>query len=59
MTKRPTVAMDGFNKVKPISEGYQVKGGVNTTSRITVRPAPPAPTRPSASSSANTSTSKK
>ena len=58
MTKRPTVAMDGFNKVKPISEGYQVKGGVNTTSRITVRPAPPAPTRPSAASAGKTSTSK-
>lgn len=41
------IAMDNFNKVKPISEGYVVKGGVNTTSRITVRPPAPAPMRPS------------
>lgn len=48
MTDRRAVTMDGFNKVKPISEGYEVKGGVNTTSRITTRPPPPAPMRPAA-----------
>jgi hypothetical protein len=44
MTDR--VAMAGFNKVRPISEGYVVKGGVNSTSRIEVRPPAPAPMRP-------------
>ena len=33
--------------VPPITEGRVNKGGVNATSRITVRPAPPAPMRPS------------
>ena len=42
MTDRKTT-MDGFNKAKPITEGYAVKGGVNTTSRITTRPPPPPP----------------
>ena len=48
-TRRPTVmAMDGFSKVKPLSEGYVVKGGVNATSRITTRPPAPQPMRPTA-----------
>jgi hypothetical protein len=37
--------MDGFGKVKPLTEGYVVKGGVNTTSRITTRPPAPTPIR--------------
>ena len=47
MTDR--VAMDGFSKVRPISEGYVVKGGVNATSQIVVRPPAPAPMRPAVS----------
>jgi hypothetical protein len=47
MTNRQDIAMDGFNKVKPITEGHVVKGGVNSTSRITTRPPAPAPMRPS------------
>lgn len=47
MTDRK-MTMDGFSKVKPITEGYAVKGGVNTTSRITTRPPPPSPLRPPA-----------
>ncbi len=50
MTNRRTMAMDGFSKVKPITEGYVVKGGVNATSRITTRPPAPAPMRPSGAS---------
>lgn len=46
MTKPNDVAMDGFNKVMPITEGRVNKGGINATSRITVRPPPPAPMRP-------------
>lgn len=38
--------MDGFGKVKPLTEGRVNKGGINPTSRITVRPPPPAPMRP-------------
>ena len=48
MTKPTGVAMDGFDKVRPITEGRVNKGGINTTSRITVRPPPPAPMRPAA-----------
>jgi hypothetical protein len=47
MTNR--ITMDGFSKVRPINEGYVVKGGVNATSQISVRPAAPAPMRPAAS----------
>jgi len=47
MTK--TIAMDGFSKVRPINEGYVVKGGVNATSQIAARPPAPAPMRPAAS----------
>jgi hypothetical protein len=36
------IAMDGFNKVRPLNEGYLAKGGINSTSQIKVRP--PAPT---------------
>jgi hypothetical protein len=50
MTTR--VAMDGLNKVSPISEGYVVKGGVNLTFQFSARPPAPAPMRPSASASA-------
>ncbi len=46
MTKPTGVAMDGFDKVRPITEGRVDKGGINTTSRIIVRPPPPAPMRP-------------
>jgi hypothetical protein len=49
MAKQTAMAMDGFSKVKPLNEGYVVKGGVNTTTRITTRPPPPAPMRPAAS----------
>ena len=49
MTERRNT-MDGFSKVKPISEGYVVKGGINATSRIVTRPPAPAPMRPAASS---------
>jgi len=52
MTDQRKTAMDGFNKVKPITEGYVVKGGVNTTSRITTRPPPPAPMKPPVSGAA-------
>ncbi len=49
MTNRTRpMAMDGFSKVKPLSEGYITKGGVNSTSRITTRPPAPAPMRPAA-----------
>jgi len=46
MTTR--IAMDGFSRVRPINEGYVVKGGVNAASQIAVRPPAPAPMRPSA-----------
>jgi hypothetical protein len=49
MTTDRRVAMDGFSKVRPLTEGYIVKGGVNTTSRITTRPPAPQPMRPSPS----------
>ena len=42
------MAMDGFNKVRALNEGYVAKGGVNATSRITTRPPAPAPMRPAA-----------
>lgn len=58
MTNPRGMAMDGFGKVKPISEGYVVKGGVNSTSRITTRPPPPAPMRPAASAKPPATTSK-
>jgi hypothetical protein len=50
MANGSKMAMDGFGKVKPITEGYVVKGGVNATSRITTRPPAPAPMRPAAAS---------
>ena len=50
MTQR-TMAMDGFSKVKPIGEGYVVKGGVNSTSRITVRPPAPQAMKPASPAS--------
>ncbi len=53
MTTRPVMAMDGFSKVRPINEGYVVKGGVNATSQITTRPPAPAPMRPAASQSSS------
>ena len=35
---------DGAIKVRPLTEGYLIKGGRNeTTSQITKRPPPPAP----------------
>lgn len=43
MTNRQGTTMDGFGKVKPITEGYVVKGGVNSVSRITTRPPAPQP----------------
>lgn len=50
-----TFAMDGFSKVKPISEGYVVKGGVNAASQIKERPSAPAPIRrPSSTNTAPT-----
>jgi hypothetical protein len=36
------LAMDGFNKVQPLNEGYISKGGINSTSQIKVRPPAPA-----------------
>ncbi len=42
------MAMDGSNKVKPLTEGYVVKGGVNATSGITTRPPAPQPMRSAA-----------
>jgi hypothetical protein len=54
MTKPNSLAMDGFNRIKPLQEGYVVKGGVNTASEITVRPPPPAPMRPAVSTSGST-----
>lgn len=57
MTTKHVAAMDGFSKVRPISEGYLVKGGVNATSQITTRPDAPAPTRPAASQSPTASAS--
>jgi hypothetical protein len=48
MTERRTLAMDGFSKLKPLNEGYVVKGGVNATSQITTRPPAPAPMWPAA-----------
>ena len=44
MARPPETAMDGFGKVKPLTEGRVNKGGINATSGITVRP--PAPMRP-------------
>jgi hypothetical protein len=42
-----TFAMDGFNKVQPLHEGYLAKGGLNNTSQIKTRPpAPPILTKP-------------
>lgn len=49
MSDRNTYAMDGFGKVKPLSEGYVVKGGINATTQVTTRPPPPRPMRPAAS----------
>lgn len=50
MSKVQTKTMDGFGKVKPLTEGYEVKGGINTTSRIVTRPPPPGPMRAPAGS---------
>ncbi len=52
MAKHTATATDMFGKVKPLTEGYVVKGGINTTTRITTRPPPPAPMRPAANSTA-------
>lgn len=52
------LAMDGFNKVKPITEGRVVKGGVNTTSRILTRPPPPQPMRPATGAAATSESAK-
>ena len=40
------IAADSSVRVKPLTEGYIRKGGVNTSSRITERPPAPAPMRP-------------
>jgi len=37
------MAMDGFGKLRPVTEGYVVKGGVNKKTNITVRPPAPKP----------------
>ncbi|WP_155856286.1 MULTISPECIES: hypothetical protein [Acidiphilium] len=34
--------MDGFGKIKPLTEGYIAKGGRNLSSTITQRPPAPA-----------------
>ena len=50
--KRPSrMDHDGYVKVRPLTEGYSVKGGQNPpTSQIGKRPPPPPPTpRPGAS----------
>lgn len=53
MTERNKIVMDGFSKVRLISEGYINKGGVNATTRINSRPPPPAPMKPAASSASS------
>ncbi len=46
MTDGPEVvrgmAMDGFGKIPPLTEGYIAKGGRNLTSQIVQRPPAPA-----------------
>jgi hypothetical protein len=46
MADRPKVvhgmAMDGFGKIQPLTEGYISKGGRNLTTRIVERPPAPA-----------------
>lgn len=44
------MTMDGFGKLRPVTEGYVVKGGVNTQTRITVRPPAPTPSKSASSS---------
>jgi hypothetical protein len=51
MVERPTLAMDGFSKIKPLTEGSVAKGGVNNTSQITVRPPAPAVLKPAKAAS--------
>ncbi len=36
------MAMDGFGKIQPLTEGYISKGGRNLTTRIVERPPAPA-----------------
>jgi hypothetical protein len=45
------MAMDGFGKLRPVMEGYVVKGGVNNTTRIVARPPAPKPSATAANSS--------
>jgi len=51
--KTGKMAMDGFGRVKPLTEGYLSKGGQNSTSKITARPPAPAPMRPASSSASS------
>jgi hypothetical protein len=43
------MAMDGFGRVRPLTEGHLRKGGLNATSQIRERPPGPAPMRRAAS----------
>ena len=47
----PQLAFDGYIKVRPLTEGYSVKGGQNSpTSQVVNRPPSPKPVpRPSVS----------
>lgn len=58
MAKTPSLALEGFTRVKPLTEGHIVKGGVNTTSKITTRPPAPAKFEPRARASDPSTTAK-
>lgn len=47
MSGSPKTSNNGNWSIRPVSEGYVKKGGLNPpTSQIVSRPAPPAPMRP-------------
>jgi hypothetical protein len=50
MAEKPTFAMDGFGKIRPLTEGHTNKGGLNQKSQISSRPPGPAPMRPASTS---------
>jgi hypothetical protein len=47
MSGNPKTPSNGNWSIRPVSEGYVKKGGLNSpTSQVVSRPAPPAPMRP-------------
>ena len=43
---RPRTSKEHGGYIRPITEGYDRKGGQNTTIQIQTRPAPPPPMKP-------------